>query len=107
MGSRIISFTAKGRAINRTRQKIKNILIVLLVISIITIPAYAVNAVDAMLCKKVVLRAIERTVLVNRVTGEVKYILRKGQWMLLTGEQKQACQSMYNAQVYIKQRVSK
>jgi hypothetical protein len=85
----------------------KKILIVLLAISILATPAYAVNAVDTILCKKVVLRAIERTVLVSRVTGEVKYILRKGQWILLTGEQKQTCQSMYNAQVYIKQHANK
>ncbi len=85
----------------------KKILIVLLVISIIATPAYAINIVDILLCKKVVLRAIERTVLVNRLTGEVGYILRKGQWILLTGEQKRECQSMYNAQVYIEQHTGK
>lgn len=78
-------------------------LIVLLVIVIIVTPAYAVNVVDTLLCKKVFLRAVERTVLVNRLSGEVKYLLRKGQWVLLTGEQKHEYQSMYNAQVYLMQ----
>jgi len=85
----------------------KRILVVLLVISMLAAPAYALNVIDATLCKKVFLRAVERTVLVNRMTGEVKCIMQKGQWIPLMGTQKREYQSMYNAQLTIsKQRAA-
>ncbi len=63
-------------------------------------PAYPVNAVDTMVCKRVVLRVNDRSVLVNRLTGEVKYLLRdNGHWELLSGSLKREYQAMYDAQV--------
>ena len=59
---------------------------------------YAVNIVDTMLCKSVHLRYNNSTVLVNRVTGEVKYILSNGKYVPLTGVLKKQCQAIYNAQ---------
>jgi hypothetical protein len=63
-------------------------------------PAYAINPVDAMLCKRVVLEYNDRTILVNRFTGEVKYILKNDEhWVLLRGEKKSEFQAIYDAQV--------
>jgi hypothetical protein len=78
----------------------RGIIIVFLLILMIVNPVYANNFFDALLYKKVFLTAIERTVLVNRITGEVKYILRKGQWILLDKEHGQECLSTYKAQLY-------
>ncbi len=73
--------------------------IALMLILTLTTPSYAVNVIDTMVCKKVFLFANSRTVLVNRLTGEVKYILDLyGQWVLLKGKQKKICQAMYDAQ---------
>jgi hypothetical protein len=81
----------------------KKIIIVLLLVSVIITPCYAVNAVDALLCKRVVLCANRMTVLVNRVTSEVKYLLsNNGQWVFLKGPQKVQCQIMYEAQTALK-----
>jgi hypothetical protein len=78
----------------------KKVVIVLLLISLITTSAYAVNVFDKILYKKVVLVANKMTVLVNRITGEVKYIrLNNGQWAVLTGVWKNQMQAMYNAQI--------
>jgi len=80
-------------------RKMKKIIIVLLLISVIITPCYAVSVVDALLCKRVVLCANRMTVLVNRVTGEVKYLLlNNGQWMFLKEPQKIQYQMMYEAQ---------
>lgn len=82
------------------RNKVKKFIIALLLFSIISTPCYAVSIVDMVLCKKVFLRAINTTVLVNRVTGEVKYeLLRNEEWHLLTGPMKDQFQAIYNAQV--------
>lgn len=81
----------------------KKIIIALLLISLMITPCYAVNIFDRLLCKSVVLCANHITVLVNRLTGEVKYMrLSTGQWLLLTGVQKVQFQSMYNAQITLK-----
>jgi hypothetical protein len=80
----------------------KKILIALLLIFTITTSCYALNIVDAMTCKKVFLRANHTIVLVNRLTGQVRYkLLKQGKWMLLEGVEKNLYQSMYNAQVAI------
>ncbi|MDD5166624.1 MAG: hypothetical protein PHQ57_04480 [Candidatus Omnitrophica bacterium] len=77
----------------------RNFIIALLLVSIIITPCYAVNVIDTMLCKKVVLRAIGRTILVNRITGEVKYVLQQdGEWVVLKGSLKHQCQAVYNVQ---------
>jgi len=81
----------------------KKIIIALLLISIIATPCYAVNIFDKIIYKTVVLCAIHMTALVNRITGEVKYIrLNNGKWELLTGAWKSQCQSMYEAQIKLK-----
>jgi hypothetical protein len=81
----------------------KKIIIALLLISVMITPCYAVNIFDTLLCKRVVLCANHITVLVNRITGEVKYMrLSTGQWLLLTGAQKVQFQSMHNAQITLK-----
>ena len=77
----------------------KKIAVILVLILTITTSAYALNPIDAILCKKVVLRVTGSTILVNRFTEEVKYILlQNGQWQLLTGVLKNQCQVIYNVQ---------
>ncbi|MFA5362359.1 MAG: hypothetical protein WC335_03810 [Candidatus Omnitrophota bacterium] len=61
--------------------------------------AYAVNVVDTMTCKKVVLLVNQRAILVQRLTGYVKYLLRSnGEWKLLRGRGQKVYQRLYNAQ---------
>lgn len=77
----------------------KKIIIGLLFISIITTPCYAVNVFDKIVYKEVVLRATHIHILVNRLTGEVKYVvLRNRKTMLLTGTSKRQYQASYDAQ---------
>ncbi len=77
----------------------KKIILIILLITVFTTSAYAVNVFDRILYKKVLLDANKMYVLVNRITGEVKYILlHTGKWALLTGVLKNQVQSMYNVQ---------
>ena len=77
----------------------KKLVIILSLILINTTSSYAVNIFDKLLYKEVVLVVNHMPVLVNRLTGEVKYIrLNNGRWVPLTGGLKNKCQSMYNAQ---------
>jgi hypothetical protein len=77
----------------------KKLVFVLTLIIIITPPSYAANIFDHLINKEVVLVANHTTVLVNRLTGEVKYIrLNNGRWMLLKGGLKKKCQNMYDVQ---------
>jgi len=81
----------------------KKILIALLLVFIISTSCYAVNIIDTVVCKKVVLCANHVTVLVNRITGEVKYVHSTTVgWVFLTGVQKTQFQSMYDAQTALK-----
>jgi hypothetical protein len=74
--------------------------IALLLVLTITASSYAENFLEY---KRVVLCAIHMTALVNRFTGEVKYILQNdGHLKLLKGTQKHQCQSMYDAQIKLK-----
>ena len=75
----------------------KTVIVLLLVLAIAT-PSYAVNIVDTMLCKPVALRYNNRTILVNRLTGEVKYVMTNGNYVPLAGIFKNQCQALYNAQ---------
>jgi hypothetical protein len=70
-------------------------------ISPIVKSSYAPNFFDNMLYKKVVLPgANNRPVLVNRLTGEVKYILGNNKrWILLSGAWKNQCQASYDTKV--------
>lgn len=58
-----------------------------------------VSVIDKILCKKIILPGGDnRPVLVNRITGEVKYIfVHNKKWILLTGEWKKQCQARYDA----------
>ena len=63
--------------------------------------SYTENIIGKMLYKKVVLPGGDnRPVLVNRITGEVKYIwVNNSQWIFLMGMWKKQCQAKYNAQI--------
>ncbi len=80
-------------------RRIRRIIVVLLLILIIAAPCYAVNIVDTIMCKKVILCVTRMAILVNRVTGEVKYMRSsRGQWVPFSRIQKVQCQALYNAQ---------
>ena len=68
----------------------------------ITVNACALNPVDAMTCKKVLLRVNRRTILVQRLTGKVRYLLLSdGQWKPLKGQDRRVYQMFYDAQVEV------
>jgi len=77
----------------------KKTAIILILVFALATPSYAVNIFDHLIYKKVVLKANHMAVLVNRITGEVKFIqLNNGRWMPLTGGLKNRCQLMYKNQ---------
>ncbi len=79
---------------------IKRVVCSLLVIVLMVASAYAYSLFDQMVYKEVWLKAAQTTVLVNRVTGEVKYILRyNGKMIELKGPSKKQFQAMYDLQV--------
>jgi hypothetical protein len=81
----------------------RKIVIILLLISLFATCAYAFNVIDWVLYKKVLLDANKMYVLVNRITGEVKYLLlNNGQLVLLAGVMKNQMQAMYNVQAGVK-----
>ena len=81
----------------------KKIIAIILFLSIIATPCYAFNIIDRLLYKQDVLRGNNRPVMVNRITGEVKYLLRAdGQWIQLDGQWKDQYQRMYNAQTGVR-----
>jgi hypothetical protein len=83
----------------RIMRLLKKSAIVLVLLLAMAANAYAVNVVDAMTCKKVVLRVTQRTILVQRLTGKVRYLLiSNGEWMPLRGREKKAYQMLYDAQ---------
>ncbi|MDD5505999.1 MAG: hypothetical protein PHR73_04510 [Candidatus Omnitrophica bacterium] len=74
--------------------------IVLVLILIVASPVYAANIFDQLINKQVILDANHVTILVNRITGKVKYIkLNNGRWEVLKGGLKNKCQAMYDNQV--------
>ena len=78
----------------------KKIFVTILLMLMITSVSYAENVIEY---KRVVLCATHRTVLVNRFTGEVKYMRSfENKWILLQGFQKTHFQSMYEAQTTAK-----
>ena len=86
--------------------RIRKIAMALVLLLSVTTSVFAQGFVDTMTCKKVVLHAANnRTVLVKRITGEVKYALKyNGQWVEVKGRQKEKYQAMYNAQIHPKNR---
>ena len=78
----------------------KKLAIVLTLILTISSPSYAINIIDQLIYKEVILTANHMTVSVSRLTGEVKYIkLNNGRWMPLKGGLKNKCQAMYDGQI--------
>ena len=82
----------------------KKYFLALVLLLFLASPAFSLGVVDAMLCRRVVLHeANDRTVLVDRVTGQVKYALRyDGTWEPVQGERRSKYQALYNAQVHPK-----
>jgi len=78
----------------------KKVLIVLLLFMLVTTSCYALSLTEIIFYKKVFLNLVKRTVLVHRITGEVKYILtQQGTWVALEGALRNQYQSIYNVQV--------
>jgi hypothetical protein len=83
------------------RWKMKKYILALMLLFTVTTPVFALGIVDAMTCRKVVLQHADRTVLVKRMTGEVKYLLLPdGHWSVVKGSQKRKYQAMYDAESY-------
>jgi len=81
----------------------KQLIVALVLVLMIASSSYAENILEY---KRVVLCANHMTVLVNRLTGKVryKYVLynRRKIWVLLNGTEQAQYQSMYEAQVKLK-----
>ena len=85
----------------------KKIIFVLLLLSIIATPSYALSFMEKIKYKEVLLTYTGYKVLVDRYTGEVKYLWNEGipgnsywpsKWGALSGEQKQNFQRQYDQQ---------
>ena len=77
----------------------KQLIATLLFVSLFTTSAYAVNIFDRALFKKVLLTATRRYALVNRVTGQVQYVMDSHKkWIVVPKALKTQYQSMYEAQ---------
>ena len=77
----------------------KKVIALILLLLIIAPPCYALNIIDKFLYKKDVVRANNTPVLVNRLTGEIKYLYRSdGQLLPVDGQWKEQYQKMYDAQ---------
>jgi len=77
----------------------KKKIIIALICLAITSPCYAFNIIDNIIYKTDVMKSNRKKVIVNRFTGEIKYVWRDdGRWVELTGKWKRDYQKMYNAQ---------
>lgn len=77
----------------------KKAIVVLLLLLMIPAPSYALNMLEKFIYKKDVVRSNNAQVLVNRLTGEIKYICRDDrQQVPLEGQWKEQYQKMYNSQ---------
>ncbi len=80
-------------------------IVLLLLFSIVAAPSYAIDMLDKIVCKQDILQSNKRPILVNRLTGEVKYVYQdNGEWLPLTGQWKEQYQKMYNWQAAHKKR---
>lgn len=76
----------------------KNVIVLLLILSIAT-PSHAMNIIDKILYKPVILRNNNGvTVLVNRLTGKVEYVMSGEQYVPIPNVYKNQFQAVYNAQ---------
>ena len=80
----------------------KKAVIILLLLSLVTTPSYAVNFLEKMIYKEDVIQIYNAKVLVVPITGEIKYIWcgnpTDGYWMPVTGRVKQQYQALYDKQ---------
>ena len=77
----------------------KKTIAILALLFIFTTPSHALNLFDKLMYKKDVLRSNNTQVLVNRLTGEIKYVCREdGKQVPLTGQWKEQYQKMYDGQ---------
>ena len=77
----------------------KKFVIILLLVLVIATPSYAMNIVDKILYKPVILRNNNGvTVLVNRLTGRVEYVMSGMQYVPIPDVYKNQFQAVYNAQ---------
>ena len=77
----------------------KKLIIILFLLSVIVTPCHAFNMIENLIYKQDVMRGNNRLVMVNRLTGEVKYVRRDdGRWIELTGKWKDEYQNLYNKQ---------
>jgi hypothetical protein len=77
----------------------KKFIIVLLLVLMIATPSYAMNIVDKIFYKPVVLRNNNGvTVLVNRLTGRVEYVMSGTQYVPIPNAYKDQFQAVYSAQ---------
>jgi hypothetical protein len=80
----------------------KKIVVALLLVLMAASSSYAENVLEY---KRVVLCLKHRTVLVNRFTGQVKYVMdfnNRKKWVLLTKQQQRHYQSAYEHQIKVK-----
>lgn len=66
--------------------KIKITLSVMIMIAIFCAPVHAVSIVDKVLYKEVQLQMYNQKLLVNRITGEVKYVWQNPTSVLINGK---------------------
>ena len=80
----------------------KKALIIILLLSLIVTPCYAVNFLEKMIYKEDVIKFYNAKVLVVPITGEIKYIWcgspANGYWMPVAGRAKQQYQAIYDKQ---------
>ena len=77
----------------------RKLVIVLSLVLAIATPSYAMNFIDKLICKQVVLRNNNGAIVsVNRLTGKVECVISNGQSVPLTKELKRQFQMVYDAQ---------
>lgn len=78
---------------------IKKFIIILLLTLTITTPSYAMNLIEKIIYKEVVLRNnAGAVVLVNRLTGQVEYVKSGEEYVHLEDKYKKQFQAVYSAQ---------
>ena len=88
---------------DRVKKARKKILSVLILFLIFAAPSHALNTLEKFIYKRDIMRSNGTVVLVNRLTGEVKYICRdNGQEVPLEEQWKEQYQKMYDAQNGVK-----
>ncbi len=82
--------------------QMKKLVIIILFLSAIAAPSYAINIFEKIAYKKDEIKVYKAPILVNPLTGEIKYIWcrtsKKGYWMPIDGRAKQQYQAVYDRQ---------